>query len=413
MSRFIPLIVVSVVLMVVGLIWWSQPISSGGAAGSPDQRTKSAGQIDSAADSHKSEKKPDSKNSEEKKEKTTKTSPPQAVVDETLYDFGVLPRFTKGTHIFVIKNEGLSPLSLKKGESSCSCTLLGMEDSDVPPGGQAEIKLEWTLKFKEGAFEQSALVHTNDPEMSEIEFRVKGLIETRFAFSEPSLAFSKRIESKGASQDTFLVSRTWSDMEDLKFKSDDGIKGLKIEILPATKEDLKMLEVRSARKIRVELPENMEPGHHIAQVEFTGREANSQQENPEETSRKLTVEANIDQPGVAFYSPLIDGFGRIKLGKIDQEKGSELMKLNFRVDEGSTPWEPKEIVCYPEFVETKIVKINEKLGLFQLQIKIPPGSPAGSYYGQRIGQIAITSEHPLVPKIPVNRSGLLLEFHIE
>ncbi len=410
MSRFIPLVIISISLTIIGIVWLSAPANSPAHSRSKEPSKQVS---------------PTAEKAPLAKEVSTKPTAPQepvehpiAVTPQTLYDFGVLPRFTNASHLFEIRNEGKAPLKLEQGPSSCSCTILGLESSTILPGESAEIKLEWTLKFKEGPFSQSATIYTNDPERKEIELVVKGLTETRFGLSEPSLAFSSLSIGETAAQEVLLYSRTLKSLGEITHTMPTAIENLKTTLREATSEELESVGGRSGVMVHVEVPSDLEPGHHVGQIEFTAHpEEYEGPQNNESTasapSTKLHVDVRVKKPGVKFFSPLIDGWGRIKLGEVRSKTGSELIKINFRVDQGTTDWKVTNISKFPDFVDVKVIPLDQKQGLFQLQIQVPPGSPVGNYYGQSVGQIALESDHPNIPRIPKDRLGLLLEFHVE
>src|SRR4029079_3243929 len=101
---------------------------------------------------------------------------PRIEVPETRYDFGTMQRGTSKSHEFVIRNVGTAALTLRKGKTSCKCTLSQVPNASVPPGGSTKVKLEWSAKAGGGEFTQSAQVETSDPLQSEIEFTVSGQI---------------------------------------------------------------------------------------------------------------------------------------------------------------------------------------------------------------------------------------------
>lgn len=437
MSRFAPLTIVLLVFIVAAAIWYAQP-SNAPATGISSidgeevelslTSSETKDTLDNAPNASTEVSEPISKSDNEnstKKEpaaakESATTAIPKARVDETVFDFGTLPRFTTSNHTFLIHNIGTAPLKIEQGASSCSCTLIGLEKSEIPPGGKAEIRLEWTLKFKEGPFRQSVVVYTNDPDNKELEFAVKGLTENRFTLTNDTVTFQGLAPTdKPLSRETIIYSRTWKNMDNVQFETIAKIPGMTIEIEPASQEELDSLKARSGKKVRVTLPAGLKKGNYSGQIELKsnppesqapGKEA-PQDEEPEVA--RLNIQATIKNPGVKFFSPQIDGFGAVKLGSVSSKDGSELLKLNFRVDQGDTPWKVKDIYAWPEFIEVKVITLDQQIGLFQLQIQIPPGLPPGNYYGQEIGRIVITSDHPLVPRIPSKQTGLWLDFHIE
>ncbi|WP_158261122.1 MULTISPECIES: DUF1573 domain-containing protein [Pirellulaceae] len=437
MSRFAPLTVVLLILVVAASIWYAQPsnVPESGTTNIPGEKVDltltssqtnhspaqepndSKGESTSAAKPSPQASTPKANRSEERPGSTVI---PKVRVDETVFDFGTLPRFTTGDHTFVIHNEGTAPLKIEQGPSSCSCTLIGLEKSEVPPGGKAEIRLEWTLKFKEGPFRQSAVVLTNDPDHKELEFVVKGLTENRFTLVNDTITFNGLAPIKEAmSQETIVYSRTLKEMDHIELETIADIPGMTIELEPASQEELDSLEARCGKKVIVTIPAGLEKGNYTGQIALKSTSAESHtsgdetQQAENSAVARLNIQAMVKKPGVKFFSPRIDGFGAVKLGSVSSKDGSEPLLINFRVDQGDTPWKVKDIYAWPEFVDAKVVTLDQEIGLFQLQIQIPPGAPPGNYYGQEIGRIVITSDHPLLPRIPSKQTGLWLDFHVE
>ncbi|WP_165698559.1 DUF1573 domain-containing protein [Bremerella volcania] len=412
-----PLIILLISVTTAGVLWLSGPFDSQSSNPAPEKETKAASPQKPSTTTKPVTKTEEETPKQEKAAAKKNTAYPIAVTDETSYNFGVLPRFTQAQHVFKIRNEGTAPLELKQGPSSCSCTLLGLETSKVLPGETAEIKLEWTLKFKEGNFSQSAVIFTNDPDRKEIEFVVKGLTETRLGLSESKVVFSSLYPGDSPTKEVLLYSRTLKSLGEVTQTVKASIPGVKVSLHEASPEDLKAVEGRCGYIIKVEVPGDLESEHHVGQVVFTA--------HPEELAEEEEVEArtpevalNIDlrvkDPGATFFSTLIDGWGRIKLGEVSSAEGSELLKLNFRVDQGSTPWKVTNIRKYPKFLDVKVVPLDADRGMFQLQIQVPPGAPSGNYYGQTIGHIVLESDHPYIPRVPSeNRIGIALEFHVK
>lgn len=414
MSRFMPLVILLISVTIAGVLWLSGPFDSQTSNSTPAKDTQAAATEEpSTSNETKAEK--ESTKDEEAAQKST--AYPIAVTPKTSYDFGVLPRFTQTHHVFEIRNEGTAPLELKQGPSSCSCTILGLETSKVMPGQSAEIKLEWTLKFKEGPFSQSATIYTNDPNRKEIELVVKGLTETRLGLSESEVVFSSLYPGDSPTKEVLLYSRTLKSLGNVAQDVKATIPGLNITLHEASTEDLEPVEGRCGYIVKVEVPGDLESGHHVGQVQFTAHpdELTDEEQVDARTPKvALNIDLRVKDPGVKFFSPLIDGWGRIKLGQVSSEKGSELLKLNFRVDQGATPWNVTEIRKYPEFLDVKVVPLDQEKGLFQLQIQVPPGTPVGNYYGQTIGRIVLESDHPHIPRVPSDeRVGIALEFHVD
>jgi hypothetical protein len=104
--------------------------------------------------------------------------PIATIVGGNEYDFGSMERRGTRSHTFVIRNDGTQPLSLKKGETTCKCTLSSLAQELVAPGEAVEIKLDWTAKEvgMTSEFNQSAEIYTNDPANRLVRLVVRGQI---------------------------------------------------------------------------------------------------------------------------------------------------------------------------------------------------------------------------------------------
>ncbi|MFI4874394.1 MAG: DUF1573 domain-containing protein, partial [Blastopirellula sp. JB062] len=159
MLNQLPLAIAIVLIVLLGA-WWVTPTNS---ASSDPQTVARSSDADASAASQT--------NASDATDVTASSEPqPKVEVERTEYNFGSMERFEKSSHTFTIRNVGDAPLQLEVGDSSCSCTLAGLEEAGVAPGEETHIKLEWTLKFKEGPFRQSATILTNDPNRREVQF---------------------------------------------------------------------------------------------------------------------------------------------------------------------------------------------------------------------------------------------------
>lgn len=101
---------------------------------------------------------------------------PKVNFEETVYDFGTKPRFSKGSHKFIVTNTGEAELKLKAGRTTCQCTLGELGQSTVAPGESTTIGLSWEIKQPGPGFQHSAQIHTNDPLNPTQDLIVKGFI---------------------------------------------------------------------------------------------------------------------------------------------------------------------------------------------------------------------------------------------
>lgn len=117
---------------------------------------------------------------------------PRIVLKTDTYDFGAVEINSQLKHSFVVTNAGEGTLVLRRGETTCSCTISGLGADEVPPGESTEVTLEWTVKGGESnSFSQVATVMTNDPHRRVINFKVRGQRKRTVLLQPEKLSFSK------------------------------------------------------------------------------------------------------------------------------------------------------------------------------------------------------------------------------
>jgi hypothetical protein len=89
---------------------------------------------------------------------------PKIELQTTAYDMGVVPSTEIAVRKMKIFNRGEAPLKIDRIATSCGCTTGEMEQSLIPPGGEANLVIRVDPKRIPGFYANKALtVHNNDP----------------------------------------------------------------------------------------------------------------------------------------------------------------------------------------------------------------------------------------------------------
>ena len=115
---------------------------------------------------------------------------PRVVADQEEFNFGSMERDSHKSHVFTIRNEGRSPLVLKKGESTCRCTRFLIAETDIKPDGSTTVTIEWKATVPPGSFRQSATIETNDPARPELTFTITGEVTSTIRVLPESIVFT-------------------------------------------------------------------------------------------------------------------------------------------------------------------------------------------------------------------------------
>jgi hypothetical protein len=105
---------------------------------------------------------------------------PKARTGERVYEFGSMSIDEEKKHTFHIENRGQAPLLIAKGPTNCKCTISNISQSTVAPGASADIEMSWTPRETTSTFAKTATIWTNDPELSEIQFKIFGKVVKQF-----------------------------------------------------------------------------------------------------------------------------------------------------------------------------------------------------------------------------------------
>ncbi len=135
----------------------------------------------------------------------------KAVLTESSFDFGMLDPHTTASHTFEIRNEGKVDLLLKAGETSCKCTVGRLNSEVVAPLGSTQVTLEWNTGYQAEDYEQSAVVHTNDPAQPTIKLTVHGKVKAELVVRDLAIELPAVDAGITTKSSTFLYSQLWQD----------------------------------------------------------------------------------------------------------------------------------------------------------------------------------------------------------
>jgi uncharacterized cupredoxin-like copper-binding protein len=82
---------------------------------------------------------------------------------ETQHDFGQVSEGEKVNYTFRFVNKGTSELIIKDVRSSCGCTAALLNSSNIKPGQEGTLKVEFDTKNRSGKNSKTVTVQSNDP----------------------------------------------------------------------------------------------------------------------------------------------------------------------------------------------------------------------------------------------------------
>jgi len=100
--------------------------------------------------------------------------PPRITCAQAEFDWGTQDNSANVKHTFVVKNEGMSTLTIARVKPACGCTVANISSKVLEPGETSEIAADLSLKGRTGAQSKTMTVFSNDPQKPSLILTMKG-----------------------------------------------------------------------------------------------------------------------------------------------------------------------------------------------------------------------------------------------
>lgn len=327
---------------------------------------------------------------------------PRALVQSTEYDFGKMERDTTLSHDFLIANGGDAPLQLTKGDTSCHCTLSGLDTEELAPGKTGNVTMTWTAQTPLNEFRHTAKIHTNDPRSPVIEFAIHGAIVSNIDV-HPQILTCDKVSDETWSANIAISTRTVDDFRLLGYEVEDAdaAEYFDVDFQQQSPADD---DIKSQWSAKVTVKPGLPLGRIHQKILL-----NTNYPSKPQLEIKITgaVQGNLKVLGDRWN----ENNQALSLGALDRQAGgSGQLKVFVRgPHREAVRLSVKQRV--PEFLEVQIGEPIPLAGGARLQIPVtvtvPPGAPTSSYLGDPAsgyGEVTFETEHPDEPELKVRVS---------
>ncbi len=332
---------------------------------------------------------------------------PRLVVKQEDYDFGKMETDNAGQHAFVFTNAGDQPLTLEQGKATCGCCTCVCE-TKLPEGGKilpnesAAVTLTWTIKRFTGAYHQSSTVLTNDLRRPEVMLAIAGRIVPAVRVVPGQFVFSSPLVGETASGEVRVYGYRSEPLKinDCRLSDPSSAQFFETAIAPLSAEEVAQEpDARNGFSLRVTLKPGLPLGPFRQDI-VLGTSLDSA------AKLEIPIQGRISSP-VSVAGPGWDSrTGLLKFLPIAGKAGAQrsLMLLVRGPHCKTTTFRLARVVpeCLTvELGQTKASPDGESART-PLVIRIPAGSPPGSYLGPphgEPGQIVIDTNHPQQPQL--------------
>jgi len=337
---------------------------------------------------------------------------PKIDAPETLYAFGTVGVGAKGSHDFVIRNNGDAPLELTKGATSCTCTVSDFEESEggskdakvVLPGGSTKLNVQWRGKGNGGPFRQQASVLTNDPKRPQIAFVVEGTVVPTYKAVPESITLPK-LSTSTSEQATVTIFTFGKEQPTIDSISLTEEKTAQLYSLASTPLESADLAAESGATGGFRITADIRPGLPIGTLRQTIKAVFRM---PEELIAEIPIQGSVSGDLALAGKAWDSSRETLLLGTVSSRTGLEASV--FLTVKGPHREDVRPVVqeVIPEGLQV-IIGEGKPIGSgnvirFPLTITIPPGSTPVNRIGSEqapAGRIVLDTGHPESPTFTI------------
>lgn len=338
---------------------------------------------------------------------------PRAEVPETRHAFGTIGTGGTGSHEFTVKNTGSGPLTLRKGETSCTCTVSDFDSAAggspegtkvVPPGGDTRIRVQWKGKGAGGPFRQQATILTDDPRRPELVFVVEGTVVPTWRAAPETIVLSRITASTGvqAAADVFTYGKESPTVTGITIDDPQAAQFFSLATSPLSADAIAS-ETGATGGFRIDV--DVKPGLPIGPLKRLIRVGFTM---PEDMTAEVPLEGTVGGDLVMAGPGWDSSRQALLLGTVSGKAG--LRTRVFLTAKG-----PHRDRVRPEVRETVPDSLQVTVGSgspigtggvvrFPIDIVIPPGSRAVNHLCSQqgpAGRIVLETGHPESPEFSI------------
>lgn len=322
--------------------------------------------------------------------------PPVAYVENDTYDFGNMEVESSLEHTFTIVNRGGSDLTLRRGDTTCKCTMSKLNEERIAPGESAEINLEWKAETTGPRFRQTAKIHTNDPQQEVVTLTIEGDIRHSLqAYPHAEVVFATLHPHVADSQDVDLYAPLLEDLEvtGYEFSRPELSEYIQISHDPLPADDVDLDKGKSAVRIAVTVMPEMKLGNFRTILTL-------QTNHPQRPTYDLELRGNVDRGITIFGKGWKKEYELLDLRTISRSSGLK-HKLTLWIRGPARNEANLEVITRePDFVQVTLGEAqpttNGSAVRIPLEIVIPPGVEPTIRMGNDrggYGEILIDTHH--------------------
>jgi hypothetical protein len=332
----------------------------------------------------------------------------KAVVDQLEYNFGVMEVGQEDRHTFVLTNKSTErDLIIKKGPTTCKCTISSLDQDSLKPGESTEIELIWTPKAVIPVFEQTAEIWTSDPENKTILLKIAGNVQEAISLSPRNQWSVGSLEGdKPQTISGVISSQVYDNLEIINIENTSDIVSVKKQKLEKSELDEKFL------KVGYRITATVTPKNKVGRFneKFVIQTRIIDPKTKKEKIAKFPVQIVGSRvgpviframPGVKWSSLAMT----LRLGRFKASEGKSAVLNLFVAESKEGPLKVNKVSSHPTFLTATLKRMGGikeskepiepgRRVQYQLTFSVPAGSPPASHELKKRATITLETNHP-------------------
>jgi Protein of unknown function (DUF1573) len=303
------------------------------------------------------------------------------------------------SHEFTIRNDGPVPLKIKKGMTTCQCTISEVPQNQIAPGASAKVKLTWVPSAEMEQFEKGAEIKTNDPDNNPIKLKIVGTVVTRLTiFPERIWPVTDMREGSATEVAGYIATALDKDFAVTGYECESP--AVSARFVDVDKSDLDRMRGVAGFKVLVSIKPEVPVGPFAFPLKLHTNLKDRKTGEP--LSPTVTLSGNRRGPMRILGKDWVEDHGAVLLGTFDAAEGKKVSLTLLAKGEPEGGLKVTSITCEPEWIKAAIApdeKSTPALPRYRLDFEYPAGGARTIRRDQNPGTVLMHTNHPLAPEI--------------
>ncbi len=289
-----------------------------------------------------------------------------AVFPEQAYDFGTVKQGEIVTHVFAVRNEGVTPVTIERVELAMPGVTARFRPL-ITAGGEGKITLQWDTSHVTGEMEEEAIVHFDGA-------------------SQPPAIFLSAFQGEKNERRLRIVN--------------NEEKPVAISLEPVTSDhfvaSVTTVEPGKIFELTAKIPATASPGHYDEQLALA---------TSDPKLRKIVIPVHLFVKPDLYANPDVADFGQVSADELRKNPTKrELLTQTFLVKKREGSFAIARVRSTVEGLDVRIDPKNGKSSTFRVDVAL---NPERIKTGKLEGFILVETDDKNFPEIKVPVSGAI------